>query len=235
MRRRWVLPFVILLSTFLVHVPPVHAQSLEVGIRNGVVRSTVQGEVLHPSLRLNGGRVQKSVQTGLQVSGVLALPLSDRLGLQVELQYAQKGVALRGEWTQTCGGPTVLCVVPSLDGTYQLTYLQLPALLSWEFRLGTATAIRALVGPSFDLLLDAQINTASLRPSALPEHAFSPKSNAQLGAVGGVEVRYNLSSAGALLLSARYHPEVTEIAVIGSDASFRSRAYVFGVGYAVQL
>lgn len=215
-------------------VSPAQSQDVTVGIRNGVVRSTVQGEVLYP-LHLETEPVRQRMQTGFQVGGFLRLPLSERLGLQAELQYAQKGVALRGEYPRTCGGPLVDCIVPSLDGTYQLSYVQLPILLGWEFPIGHSVSIRAVAGPSPDLITSTSINTASLHPSALPENALTPQTKAQLGAVGGLAIQYDVPSGGAILLSARYHPAITEVTVIGSDATFRSRAYVFGLGYAFQL
>lgn len=210
------------------------SQEVTVGLRNGVVRSTVQGKVLYP-LHLETGRVQKRMRTGFQVAGVLRLPLSDRFGLQAELQYAQKGVALRGAYPRTCGGPLVDCIVPSLNGTYQLSYVQLPILFGWRFPAGRSVSVRAVVGPSFDLIVNTSIKTAFLHRSALPENALTPMSHQAFGAVRGVEVQYDVPAGGWLQLGARYHPALTEIAMIGSDATLRSRAYVFSLGYAFQL
>lgn len=225
---------ILLLGVCSAVLTPAQSQDMTVGIHNGVVRSTVQGEVLYP-LHLETGPVQQRMQTGFQVAGVLRLPLSERLGLQAELQYAQKGVALRGEYPRTCGGPLVDCFILSLDGTYQLSYVQLPILLGWEVPVGHSVSIRAVVGPSLDLIASTSVNTASLHQSALPGNALTPKTKSQLGAVGGLAIQYDVTSGGSLLLNARYHPAITEVAVIASDATFRSRAYVFGLGYTFQL
>ena len=121
----------LLLSLCAAALAPVQAQDLTIGVRNGVVRSTVQGDLFHRSLRFEGGQVRTSLQTGLQVTGFLDVPLSDRFSVQVELQYAQKGATVRGRWTgETCGGPLVDCVTPSLNGTYQMSFVQLPVLLT---------------------------------------------------------------------------------------------------------
>lgn len=103
----------------------------------------------------------------------------------MELQYVQKGAAVRGKWTgETCGGPLVDCVVPSLDGTYQMSFVQLPVLLTWHQPLGHGISVRMLAGPSLDLLLNTRITTASLHESALPENALTPMSHEGVGAVG---------------------------------------------------
>ena len=219
------------LSLFLPTALPAPAQEVTVGVRNGVVRSTVQGEVLH-QLFLESGPVRKRMQTGFQVAGFVRFPLTDRIGLQAELQYAQKGVALRGEYPTSCGGPRIDCVVPSLDGTYQLSYVQLPVLLGWQRPLGRSVSVRTMIGPSLDVIASTNIKTASLRRSALPENALTPASSAHLGVVGGAALQYTMASGGRVLLSVRYHPAVTRVDVIGSDAAFRSRAYEFGVAYA---
>ena len=216
--------------------PRAQAQEVTVGIRNGVVQSTVEGDLFYPALQFEGGQVQRSLQTGLQVTGFWAVPLSDRFSVQVEAQYAQKGVAIRGEWIpEPCGGPLVNCFTPSLDGTYQMSFVQFPVLLAWRRPLGHGLDLRVLAGPSFDLLVDTRITTASLQESALPENALTPMSHQALGAVGGVEVQYNVSSGGALQLGARYHPGLTGIDVIGSETTLRSRAFVLNFGYAFQL
>lgn len=233
MLRFWPLSFVVLCCALSSVSLPAHSQDLQVGIRNGVVRSTVHGDIFYPSLALEGGRVNKRMQTGLQITGFLALPLSDHVSLQVELQYAQKGASIRGEWAPpACGGPLVVCIVPSLDGTYRLSYVQLPVLLKWQFFGGNAASIHAVIGPSLDVLQDTHITTETLHPSALPGNALQPKSDAELGAVGGLEAQYDVSSAGAIVLSARYHPGVTETDLIGGDSSLRNRAFVFSLGYA---
>lgn len=229
-RRFVLLGFV--LSLFLPTALPAPAQEMTVGVRNGIVRSTVQGEVLYPLFR-ESGPVRKRMQTGFQVAGFARFPLTDRIGLQAELQYAQKGVALRGESPTSCGGPRVDCVVPSRNGTYQLSYVQLPVLLGWQRPLGRSVSVRTVVGPSLDVIASTNIKTASLRRSALPENALTPTSNAHLGVVGG-GLQYAMASGGRVLLSVRYHPAVTRVDVIGSDAAFRSRAYVFELAYAFQ-
>ena len=212
------------------------AQDVRVGIRNGIVHSTVEGDLFYPALRFEGGQVQRAFRTGLQVTGFWAVPLSDRFSVQVEAQYAQKGVAIRGEWIpESCGGPLVNCFTPSLDGTYQMSFVQLPVLLAWRQPLGHGIGLRVLAGPSLDLLVDTRITTASLQESALPENALTPMSHQMIGAVGGVEVQYDVPSGGALQLGARYHPALTEIDVIGEESTLRSRAFVLNLGYAFQL
>jgi len=225
---------VLLLSLYSAVLSPAQSQDVTVGIHNGVVRSTVQGEVLYP-LHLETGPVQRRMQTGFQVAAVIRLPLSERLGLQAELQYAQKGVALRGDYPRTCGGPRVDCISPSLDGTYQLSYVQLPVLLGWEVPIGHLVSIRAVVGPSLDLIASTSVNTATLHQSALLRNALTPKTKTHLGAVGGLALQYDVTSEGAIQLNVRYHPAITDVAVVASDATFRSRAYVFGLGYTFQL
>ncbi|MFB6272551.1 MAG: outer membrane beta-barrel protein [Salinibacter sp.] len=215
---------------------PAHSQDVTVGIRTGMVQSTVQGDLFYRSLQFEGGRVRTSFQTGVQVTGFLAVPLSDRFSVRMELQYAQKGAAVRGKWVgETCGGPLVDCVIPSLDGTYQMSLVQLPILITWHRPLGHGVGLRVLAGPSLDGLLDTRITTASLRESALPENALTPVSHQMIGGVGGVELQYDVPSAGAVRVGARYHPALTEIDVIGADSTLRSRAYAFSLGYSFEL
>lgn len=47
---------------------PAQAQDLTIGVRNGVVQSTVQGDLFYRSLQFEGGEVRTSLQTGLQVT-----------------------------------------------------------------------------------------------------------------------------------------------------------------------
>lgn len=213
-----------------------YSQDVTVGIRNGMVQSTVEGDLFYPGLQFEGAQVRTSLQTGLQVSGVLAVSMSKRFSVQAELQYAQKGAAVRGKWTgETCGGPLGDCVIPSLDGTYRMSFVQLPVLLAWHQPVGHGISLRVLAGPSFDFLADTRITTASLRESALPENALTPMSHQMVGAVGGVEVQYDVSSGGALQFGARYHPALTEIDVVGAESTLRSRAFVLSLGYAFRL
>ena len=215
---------------------PVQAQDVQIGVRNGVVVSTLRGDLFYPALEFEGGQVRTTHQAGIQVAGVLAVSLSDRVAVQAELQYAQKGAALRGTWSrETCGGPLVDCIIPSLDGTYRASYVQLPILLAWRQPLGHGLSLRLLAGPSFDLVVDTQIVTGTLSESALPENALSPMSRETLGAVAGVEVQYDVTAAGALVLGARYHPGITGIDMLNVDSTVRSRAYGIRLGYSFRL
>jgi len=235
MRLPRVCVFVVWIAAGLAIGAPVQAQDVRVGTRTGVVQSTLQGDLFYPGLEFEGGEVRTTHQTGIQVGGFVAVSLSNRLAVQAELQYAQKGAAIRGEWTETCGGPLVLCVRPSLKGTYRTTYVQLPVLLAWRQPLGHGFGLRLLAGPSFDLLAGTQIVTDHLSASALPQNALSPMSDETLGAVAGVEVQYDVAAAGALVLGARYHPGVTEIEMLNVDSTIRSRAYVLSLGYSFRL
>jgi len=67
------------LSLFLPTALPAPAQEVTVGVRNGVVRSTVQGEVLH-QLFLESRPVRERMQTGFQVAGFGRSPLTGRIG-----------------------------------------------------------------------------------------------------------------------------------------------------------
>lgn len=235
MRLPRVCVFVILIAAGLAIGAPVQAQDVRVGIYNGLTQSTLQGELFYPALDFEGGQVRTTHQTGIQVGGFVAVPLSDRLAVQAELQYAQKGAAIRGEWSGTCGSPLALCVRPSLEGTYRTSYVQLPVLLTWRQPLGHGLGLRLLAGPSLDLLVDTKITTSVLQDSALPDNALSPLSHETFGAVAGVEVQYDVASAGALVLGARYHPGVTEIDMLNVDSTTRSRAYVVSLGYSLGL
>ena len=235
MRLSRVCVFVVLIAAGLALGASVQAQDVRIGMRTGVVQSTLQGELFYPALDFEGGQVQTTHQKGVQVGGFVAVSLSDRLAVQAELQYAQKGAAIRGEWSGTCGSPLALCVRPSLEGTYRTSYVQLPVLLTWRQPLGHGLGLRLLAGPSFDLLADTQILTDNLSASALPQNALSPMSDETLGAVAGVEVQYDVAAAGALVLGARYHPGVTEIDMLNVDSTIRSRAYVVSLGYSLGL
>lgn len=235
MSRHRLLATLLLLGSSFVLVSPVQSQDVTVGIRNGMVRSTVQGSLFYPSLEFEGVQTQKEAQTGLQITGFAALPLNSWFALQMELQYAQKGAAIRGERSsESCGGPLVDCIRPSLDGTYRMTYVQMPLLLRGQMPLGHGMALRALVGPSLDLLSKTRMVT-SLDPSVLPANALPPKAQSTFGVVVGIEGQYDLPMAGSLLVGTRYHPGVTRISVIGEDATLRSQAYVVSIGYAFQL
>lgn len=235
MRLSRVCVFVVLIAAGLALGTPVQAQDVRIGTRTGVVQSTLQGELFYPALNFEGGQVRTTHQRGIQVGGFVAVSLSDRLAVQAELQYAQKGAAIRGEWSGTCGSPLALCVRPSLEGTYRTSYVQLPVLLTWRQPLGHGLGLRLLAGPSFDLLVDTKITTSVLQDSALPDNALSPLSNETFGAVAGVEVQYDVAAAGALVLGARYHPGVTEIDMLNVDSTIRSRAYEFSLGYSFGL
>lgn len=227
---------VLFATCYISYVCPTQAQDVTVGVRNGVVRSTIQGELFYPSLALEGGQVRKAHRTGFQVTGFVALSLSKRFALRGELQYAQRGAAIRGQWAiQDCGGPLRSCIRPSLEGTYQISFVQLPVLMSWYQSLGQDFGLRLMAGPSLDLLLDTRIKTRSLHESALPENARTPRTDSVIGAVGGVELQYDVSSIGAVQIGGRYHPSVTKISVINSETQLQSRAYVVSVGYTVQL
>jgi hypothetical protein len=113
--------------------------------------------------------------------------------------------------------------------------VQLPVLLTWHQPLARGLGLRLLAGPSFDLLLDTQIVTDNLSASALPQNALSPMSHETLGAVAGLEVQYDVSAAGALVLGGRYHPGVTEIDMLNVDSTIRSRAFVLSLGYFFRL
>jgi hypothetical protein len=235
MRLPRVCVFVALIAAGLALSVPAQAQDVRVGTRTGVVQSTLQGALFYPALGFEGGEVRTSRQTGMQVGGFVAVSLSDRLAVRAELQYAQKGAAIRGEWAGTCGSPLALCVRPSLRGTYRTSYVQLPVLLTWHQPLGHGLGLRLLAGPSVDLLVDTQIVTDNLSASALPQNALSPMSHETLGAVAGMEVQYDVSAAGALVLGGRYHPGVTEIDMLNVDSTIRSRAFVLSLGYFFRL
>ena len=227
--------FVVLIAAGFAIGAPAQAQDVRIGMRTGVVQSTLQGELFYPALGFEGGQVRTTHQTGVQVGGFVAVSLSDRLAVQAELQYAQKGAAIRGEWAGTCGSPLALCVRPSLRGTYRTSYVQLPVLLTWRQPLGHGLGLRLLAGPSLDVLVDTQIVTDNLSASALPQNALSPMSYETLGAVAGMEVQYDVSAAGALVLGGRYHPGVTEMDMINVDSTIRSQSFVLSLGYFFRL
>lgn len=237
--RRFMSLLPVLLGVSLSVAPSAFAQDVEVGLRNGVVRSTVQGEVLYPTFQAEGEEVRQVMQTGLQVAGFLHVPLGDRVGLQLEVQYTQKGARFRDESEWDCGGPLADphpdCFDPAYDGTYRLSYVEFPVLLTWSFPIWQSIAGRAAVGPSLNGLAQTSVETARLRRSALPEHALTPDTHTQLGAVGEAGIRYEVSSGGVLLVNVRYHADVTALSTIGAHESFRNHAFVFGLGYAFQL
>lgn len=226
----------VVLSLCLPAASAARAQALTLGVRNGVVHSTIQGDLFYRPLPVGDGQVHKTYQTGVQMTGFLVVPLSDHFSFQGEIQYAQKGAAVRGTRTDSaCGGPLADCIRPSLDETYRMSYIHLPLLLTAHWALSRHLGLRVLTGPSVDLLLDTRITTASLRESALPENALSPMSHETLSAIGGMEVQYDVSGGGALLLGVRYHSGLTTFELVNVDHTLRSRAYAVSLGYRFSL
>lgn len=238
MYRHLIAAFIAFTSLLTLDLPS-QAQRLEVGLRGGMTLSTLHGDefaLIHiPEGEENEigyyfGNVGQ--RAGAQLTGVLAVPLTDWLALQSELQYAQKGATITVERYASCGGPRVYCIpslIEQVHLSYRLSYLQLPVLLRARIPVLRSLEVGLLAGPSVGLHLRSELATETFEVSGLP-HVAKPEAHPQLGVAGGVEVSYRLGRGGTLLLDARLHPALTEIPLAPQDGSVKSTAFEASLG-----
>ena len=196
-------------------------------------------------LNLLGTPLSASPQTTERLAGggYIALALTPKWGLQVELLYSTRG-ANSGE---TLGGFGDAAGAFTLD--YDLRYLELPILATFTVPYDGAVTQYFFAGPDLAYLLAADIDgdgyvtdpdSAALEEFAGSEDISADTSSFDLGLTIGAGVKLPLAS-GRLLLAVRYTMSLTESVssneitisqgIVLTSQKLRHRALSLSAGY----
>lgn len=206
----------IAIAFLLLVCPPVHlGAQTTAGLRAGLSVGT-----------LGGGPIDASYdyREGVSVGAYLDLSMSERLGLQIGLGYAEKGADLTADTE-----------LGSLNWRNPIGYLEIPVLLRLEMAPGRRVSPQILFGPAVSLKTScewkAEISGSPLRINC-DEPGFEVRT-VDFGAMGGLSLKVALSERIALVGDSFYAYGLRSIGE-GGD-SVKNRAFSFALGLALLL
>ncbi|SOD03382.1 Opacity protein [bacterium JGI 053] len=199
-----------LLASIALFAPAVEANAqVSVGVFGGAVSFNVAG--------VNDSRVKLSHNGGLTAGGLLNVGITDRVSLQLEPMFIQKGAKVAVEGIG--------------DVDVEASYLEVPVLLKVPFGQGRVQPF-AMAGPSFGLLLSAR-----QRADFIPREQQDIKDESEsfeFGVTGGAGVAFPLSPRVQGFAQGRYHHGLVDTDT-AEDESHRSRGWTLVAGVSVRV
>lgn len=212
-----------MLLLLLFVVPPAAAQSLYFGPQGGVNSSSFRGDTGALTSGIESASLQR--RTSFQLGAVLVADLSDRLALQTEALYIQKGAVVNGS---LFGG--LVTQVP-VTATYRFAYVQVPLLLKFRFPNASPVTPFAQAGPSMALQTAAGVESSVAGTGQI--RRFDSIERFDLGAAVGGGIRYSFADS-ALLLDLRYTPGILDVAA-ADDMDLRTDTFMLSLAYLFPL
>jgi hypothetical protein len=185
------------------------AQDMQFGVKGGLSLAKFGGE------DNDLGDVEPDIRTGVAAGAFLSFPLGDRVSLQPEALFVQKGAAYALE---------------DIDATLKVDYVEVPLFL--KARLG-GDGIRPylLAGPYVGFRVKAEgegeVDDENTNVTDLEDETKST----DYGVTGGVGVEFG--SDGAFLLEARYTRGLTSVDAREEEEAndIKNSAWLFLVGF----
>ena len=209
--------FLLIAVAFVLLVyPPVHlGAQTTAGFRAGLSVATFGGGPIDADYDYRGG---------VSLGAYLDLSMSERLGLQIGLGYAQKGADLTVETYPELG---------TLNWRNPIGYLEIPILLRLDIAPGRRVSPQVLVGPALSLKTScewkADISGNPLRVDC-DEPGFEIRT-VDFGGMGGLSLKVELSERIALVGDTFYAFGLRSIGE-GGD-SVKNRAFSLTLGMAL--
>ncbi len=204
---------------------PLSAQT-KLGFRGGL-------NISEPGLTTSIGNTSDLTKsfTGIDVAFVSEFRIANRLGLQAELGYTEKGIRLGTNTNINVLGASVPVGIMT---TTKIRQLELPILAKYQLSTG-AIRTYAHAGPTLGYALSGNFKTKGTLLSEIDlvnqKLDLGNQNRWSIGIVGGLGLEID-KGAGTLFVDARYHYQSLKINNLPlNDVQFNNKGVGFNIGY----
>jgi hypothetical protein len=145
---RQIISGVVVVLCLIAGVVPANGQNISGGVKGGVSFATIPDFVE----ATEDPTVNTGVRTGLVIGGFVSFSLAERVSLQPEVLYAQKGLSI----SDASGGPV------GGEASIELDYVDIPVLLVYRFAPSGRNSGYVFGGPSFGFNTRARVTGAGM-------------------------------------------------------------------------
>jgi len=202
----------------------------KIGLRGGL-------HISEPGLDTDFGNTTALTKayTGIDIALVSEFELANRLSLQGELGYTEKGIRLGTDANINVFGASVPVGVTS---TTKIRMIELPVLAKYQISEGAVRSY-ATAGPALGYAMSGNFKTSGTLLSEVDlvnqNLDLGTQNRWSIGAVGGLGVELD-RGPGTLFLDARYHYQALKINNLPIDnVRFNNKGVGFNLGYKITI
>jgi hypothetical protein len=203
--------FIAICVAFLLSSPLTGQTTL--GFKGGLSLSTIGGS--------DAGSFDAEYRSGFGLGAFMAFALSDRLSVQPEISYLQKGLKSSES---------------GVDFTFALDYLEIPVLLRVDIPVEGTIAPYFVVGPALSFKAGCEISGSDSGTEVTfdCDEAEMEVKALDFGGIVGVGLSVE-AGPGDFLVQGRYNFGFTTLDDSEYEDDIKSRAFFFGVGYSFPI
>jgi opacity protein-like surface antigen len=161
----------------------------------------------------------------------LMLRVNPDFGFEVDVRFTQKGGEGQVDITDYTGannGPTIIG-----QGKTELTYAEIPLLLTFQLPTGEKSFLRAFFGPSFDILMNANFNGV-IEGEQQDINIEDGVSDFEYAVVVGAGWMYDAGPA-SLWLDGRWAIALSSVDDTARDRDINNQTWEFALGVGIPL